>query len=322
MREQFHKPQDEFVAAYGGDEGVAFEPTAPQGEQEGGYEGEVGGKESEAQAFLERHSSEERKLAEDIVGAIEGISNQLESEHIVSREMAAESMIATAFAAAPTSGVEDGETSLWKSVLRGASLGARNAVKAVALTSMMSASPAFAQDYMHPSPQIQKKVDYLFGKNIFERFANKRASYKEAYTQLEMHKEEVQHRIDELNDPRPRSTAEEAHIKRVEADRDAKLAALRVERTLEKAAFEDLHTNDPTERAEYDARIAAIAAREARVVEDCEALLLAEHRKAAPQQELQDLYREIVRIEREENELVRRFYALKRSAYGSYWSRW
>lgn len=325
MREHLNNGEQEMLAAYG--ESLDAAPAVPSAEdelpllREETIDDNPFSPEAIAEQYLGAHSPEDRASAEQIVVVIEQMYDKIGAEQAIVREKAVESLLGSAFAAAPASPVEQAALPLWKRVVGGATLGARNAVKAVALTATM-AVPGVAQEYTHPSPEITKKVDYLFGTSILERLGTKRASFKKDYTELEVRKKEIQQRIREMSDARPRSTAEIAHIQRVEADRDAKLAALNVERTLETMTFESLHSKNPTDKAQYDANIAAIAAREARVIEDCEAQLLADHQKIAPPKELEKLHLEVIRIERIENELVRRFREMQRSSYGSGWTSW
>lgn len=325
MKEHYKSPQEEMIDAYGED----VSAVSPQ-ENEGVFEaqprdqvleGVAPDRELVAEQFFEGFSSKERAVAEQVVECIEGTIEKLNSVSALERAHATESLLGTAFAAAPTSAREQEQPPLWKRLATGATLGAKSAVKAVALTATM-AMPGAAQEYTHPHPEITKKVDYLFGTSIFERLGSQRASFKREYTELETRKKEIRQRINLLEDARPQNTAEAAHVQRVEADRDAKLAALNVERTLETMAFDKLPAKTPADKAQYDAAIAEIAAREARAIEECEAQLLVEHRKVVSPKELDDLHREILRIERKENELVSRFRGMQRSSYGSGWTQW
>lgn len=322
MKEHPNNGEQEMLAAYG--ESLDAAPLESSEElnvypdqEVGVLQEEIPG-EAAAQAYFESLPEAERLDAEAVAQNLERIEAHLESDSALISHRAAESLVATVLAGLSPE-VEGREPTLGERLMSVVPRGVHNTVKAIALSATL-ASPAVAQEYMHPNPEITKKVDYLFGTSVFERLGTQRASLKRDYTELEMRKRDIQQRIRELSDPRPRSTAEAAHIQRVEADRDAKLAALNVERTLENMAYQNLHSNDPVDRAKYEANIAEIAAREARVIEDCEAQLLAEHRKVASPKELEDLHREIVRIERNENELVRRFRAMQRTSYGPSWN--
>jgi hypothetical protein len=322
MKEHLNNGEQEMLAAYGeslnaapseASEGLSTYPD----QEVGIIEEEVPG-EAAAQAYFESLPQEERQEAESITMSLENIEENLENESALISRRAGEALVATVLAGlAPQ--VEGREPTLGERLMSAVPRGVHNTVKAIALSATLAA-PAVAQEYMHPNPEITKKVDYLFGTSVFERLGTQRASLKRDYTELEMRKRDIQQRIRELGDPRPHSTAEAAHIQRVEADRDAKLAALNVERTLENMAFQNLHSNDPVDRAKYEANIAEIAAREARVIEDCEAQLLAEHHKIASPKEIEDLHRELIRIERNENELVRRFRTMQRTSYGPSWN--
>jgi hypothetical protein len=324
MHEHPIDPRDEMFAAYGKSPSEMSSPDFSLAEQqEIGIEPEIEPVfegESSAEEYLAGHSEEERAAAESIVASIEGMYSKVSSEDVLEREKSTEALLGSAFAAAPTSSTELTELPLWKRAMTGATKGARGAVKAVALAATL-AVPAAAQDYKHPSPEITKKVDYIFGSSIMERFGDRRGQYKKAYTNLEVRKKRLIQQLHEMTDGRPKNSAEEAHIVRVEADRDAKLAALKVERTLETMAFENLHSNNPVDKAQYESNMASIAAREARAIEECEAQLLAEHRKAVPAKDIEDLRREIIRVEKSEDEIVQRFLATQNSSY-SYGSSW
>ncbi|HXK37822.1 MAG TPA: hypothetical protein VJ579_02035 [Candidatus Paceibacterota bacterium] len=324
MKEHLNNPEEEMFAAYGEDLGEAPQGESVEAEQQSAGEVLEDSPISDADRYAEQvlagHSPEERAAVESIVSSIENVYAKVSSDDVLTREKATEALLGTAFAAAPTTAMGHEQEPLWKKVLTGASRGAHGAVKALALTATLAA-PAAAQDYKHPSPEITKKVDYIFGSSIMERFGDRRGHYKKAYTNLEVRKKFLIQQLHDLTDARPRNTAEETHILRVEADRDAKLAALRVERTLETMSFESLHSNNPVDKAQYEANIASIAAREARAIEECEAQLLAEHRKAVPVKEVEDLRREIIRIEKSEDEIVQRFLATRNNSY-SYGSSW
>lgn len=323
MKEHLNNPEEELFAAYGESLNVpqSENPEAEQMQSNSLIEdAPLLGNEEYAEQFLAGHSPEEREAAESIVASIESIYRKVGSEDILVREKATESLLGSAFAAAPSSPVEQANLPLWKRVVSGASSGARGAVRAVALAATL-AVPAAAQDYKHPSPEITKKVDYIFGSSIMERFGDRRLQYKKAYTNLEVRKKALIQQLHELTDGRPKNTAEETHILRVEADRDAQLAALRVERTLETMSFDNLHSTSPVDKAQYEANMASIAAREAKVIEECEAQLLADHRKLSPAKEIEDLRREIIRIEKNEDDIVQRFLATQNSSY-SYGSSW
>lgn len=322
MKEHPNNGEQEMLAAYGEslDEtsSVSSEELSVYPDQEVGVIEEKVPGEAAAQAYFESLPEAERQEAESMTLNLGRIEGYLESSSSLIGCRAAESLVATVLAGI-TPEVEGREPTLGERLMSAVPRGVHNTVKAIALSATL-ASPAIAQEYMHPNPEITKKVDYLFGTSIFERLGTQRASLKRDYTELEMRKRDIQQRIWELSDPRPHSTAEAAHIQRVEADRDAKLAALNVERTLENMAFHNIHSNDPVDRAKYEANIADIAAREARVIEECEAQLLAEHHKVASPKELEDLHREIIRIERNENELVRRFRTMQRTSFGPSWN--
>jgi hypothetical protein len=327
MKEQFNKPEDEMLNAYGEDMSAPSNELLPEAQDDRESSGDLTVAEQQAEVLLAELSPEDRKDIEQIAALSEFSFEKLSSESALDKDRASESLLGSAFAAAATSDLELQDAPLWKKALRGASLGARNAVKAVALAATI-ASPAAAQDYQHPSPDVQKKVEYIFGSSILERFGDRRASYKRAYTDLEVRKNALLAQLHDLTDPSPHTTAEAAHVQRVEADRDAKLAALNVERTLEKMSYEGIAAPTEADAAQYKANLADIAAREAQAIDECESTLLEAHRQIAPEGLIEDLRREIIKIESKEDEIVQRFLAMRQEDQYRYggagynWTSW
>lgn len=307
MKEHFNRPEEEMLAAYG-DVQPLVEPFSADFD---GSESEIGtsledlSKEVAAEQYLAQHSPEELRSAEAIFTSVATVYEKVDSDSILVREKAAIALLGSAFAAAPLSIGEQGDLPLWKRMVSGASLGAQTSRDAVLLAEDAAAS-SDDEGFRHKSQRIGNLVQDVFGASPIERSAERRNDYKYEYSRLEKNKKELLGQLHELTQGVVELDENSVQAQRLMEDRDAKLAALSVERTLEQLAYQNKEVTTIEDEQRIEASLASIASRESAVREEYMRKLLESERMSADRESIIYLRDAISRIEATQQQITDR----------------